>query len=78
MNEERKEELTRTEEYLLRLLHFKSLDELTRFLNAPEDPEALTKMEPPYDLYEEITKAEEESQMVEDLERLYLLSQEPR
>jgi hypothetical protein len=74
VNEEFRPELTPTEAYLIRLLNFKNLKELTEWLNASDNLEALSHMEPPYEFYEEITKAEEASEMVEDLERLYALS----
>jgi hypothetical protein len=65
---------TPNEEYLLRLLNFKSLRELNQFLNAPDNLDALSQMEPPDQEYEEIARAEEESEMVESLERLYAMS----
>ena len=70
-------ELTFNEEYLIRLLNFETLAELNEFLTQPDDPEALTHMEPPDDLYEEITKAEEDQELVETLERLFALSVPP-
>ena len=69
-----KQELTPNEEYLIRLLNFKNLHELTEWLNAPENLETLAKVGPPDELYEELTRAEGESEMVDILEKLYRLS----
>lgn len=68
---------TPNEAYLMRLFNFTTLRELNRFLSEPDNQEALSHMEPPYDFYDEIAKAEQESEMVEDLERLYRMSQPP-
>lgn len=65
---------TPNEEHLLRLLNFNSLADLNRFLSAPDNLEALNRMETPDELYRELTRAEEESEMVENLERLYAQS----
>lgn len=67
-----KEDLTFNEAYLMRLLNFKTLRDLNEWLNSPDNLEALAKTEEPQE-YEEAARAERESEMVEELERLYAL-----
>ena len=67
----------RDEQYLMSLLHYKTLEALEERMNSPATPEELRRIEPPWDQYEEQERVEEQDMRMNDLERLYALSSPP-